>query len=378
MSKQPITVAHVVGGLDPGGAETLLIDLLRAMLPFGYRFKVFYMVGKGTLRGEIEKLGIETEFLDIPSEKQFWKMPEVAIRLRKSHSQIVHLHVHISRYWLTPAAWLGGARAVFQTLHDTYQHKPAGLRYVRALEKINLHLATAEIAVSERVRDFFVHEFRLPTPKLLVIYNGVRPTLDQSTPVDRAMIGLAVDDFAIATVANLTVRKKGYEILLPAFYEIKKNLPAAKLLIMGEGALRPWMENWIAEHGLENSIRLLGLRADVRHLLPLFDLFVLPSLWEGMPISIIEAMFAGLPIVTTEVGGNLELLDLGRSGVLVPPADPQALCKAILALAADRQRMQHLGSMARERAHAHFTIERMAQQIHALYRQTLSRQQVSE
>jgi glycosyltransferase involved in cell wall biosynthesis len=151
----------------------------------------------------------------------------------------------------------------------------------------------------------------------------------------RRELGLSVDDFVILAVGRLS-RQKGFDILLEAFARAVDSMDSARLLIIGEGEDRAALTNTISRSGRGGQITLMGARSDIDHLLGAADLFVLPSRWEGLPLALLEALAAGLPIIATNVGDVLWAT--GRDGaVLIPPEDASALAAAICSLAGDAE-----------------------------------------
>ena len=140
-----------------------------------------------------------------------------------------------------------------------------------------------------------------------------------------------------------------------------------KLWLVGDGPLRPAVEKAIVKMGLERKVLFLGIRDDVPKLLAASDLFVLSSDYEGVPLAVLEAMAAGKPVVATAVGGVPELIEDGKTGILVPPRNPETLAKGILRLVKDADLRQRMGKAARERAQERFDISRTAREYETLY-----------
>jgi len=169
----------------------------------------------------------------------------------------------------------------------------------------------------------------------------------------------------LARVPRLS-HEKGVDVLIEAFARVREHVPEAELVLVGDGAERQTLEKRATELGLADHIRFFGMRDDVAQLLIDFDLFVLPSRTEGLPLTVLEAMAAGLPIVATAVGGVPQALRHGKTGVLVPPEEPEALAQAIVRLAANGQHMAHLGDAARKEYEAHYAISRMVNAYEAI------------
>ena len=180
----------------------------------------------------------------------------------------------------------------------------------------------------------------------------------------------------IGTVGRLA-EVKDQLTLVRAFAEVLRQSPAhrdrLRLVIVGDGPLRPAVEACIQEEGIEPWVWLAGDRDDVPELLRLFDLFVLPSLGEGISNTILEAMATGLPVVATRVGGNPELVDDGVTGALVPVSDPAAMARAIADYIQDQERMRQHGAAGRVKVAENFTWERCTEEYLSVYDELLGR-----
>jgi glycosyltransferase involved in cell wall biosynthesis len=177
--------------------------------------------------------------------------------------------------------------------------------------------------------------------------------------------------FVVTTVCRL-FRPRDFETLLYAFRRVLDRLPRAHLLIVGDGPLRPQVEGLVASLHLENHVHLLGMRRDVPQILRATDVLVLSSKgWEGLPLTVLEAMASSLPVVASDVGGTREAIVNGETGLLFPPGDAMALAQSILTLADDPLRVQQMGQRGLARVREHFTFQRMARETAALYEQLL-------
>jgi glycosyltransferase involved in cell wall biosynthesis len=177
-------------------------------------------------------------------------------------------------------------------------------------------------------------------------------------------------------VGNL-IERKGHAVLLHALAAIggRGTHVPWRLAIAGEGVERPRLEALTREYGLTDRVRLLGARNDIPDLQAGADVFVMPSLWEGLPLAVLEAMVAGKPIVASRTSGIPEAIEDGRQGVLVPPGDVQALADALWRLMNEPELRASLGRAALERARSRFTIAAMVDQYERLYRQYLAQSQ---
>jgi glycosyltransferase involved in cell wall biosynthesis len=213
--------------------------------------------------------------------------------------------------------------------------------------------------------------------QVVAIPNGV-PT-DRAKPRRsredvRAELGLG-DEFTILSTGRLA-EQKGLEYLIHAAVHLRQDLPHARILLAGDGPLGNKLASLVSSLGLEDTVTLLGRRADVGDLLAASDLVVLPSRWEGLSISLLEAMAAGRPIVTTSIGSNREVTNDGEAALLVPPKDVASLAEAIRSLANDAPRLHELGRRGQEVQRERYGLPRMLDAYMAEYDRLLKRESV--
>jgi glycosyltransferase involved in cell wall biosynthesis len=301
--------------------------------------------------------------------------------LRELSIDIIHAHLSDSTLLSIPAARRAGVPCVCATVHSVVLTEQRGLLSPREwLQRvaINRMFARADriIAVSNGVFRAIRSHTRIPRERILTIPNGVEPNpfaRHEDRHTLRPLLDLPPDRPLVVTVGRLT-REKGHSYLQDALASI----PASQrplTLIVGDGPEREELEARNRAMDLAEDIRFLGNRRDVPALLSAADLFVLSSLWEGLPLVLLEAMAAGLPAVVTAVGGNPEVVEDGVSGVLVPAGDEQALAAAVLSLLNNPLRRQHMGQAARERFERYFSMRRFIEAHESLYEKMLAQQQ---
>jgi len=215
------------------------------------------------------------------------------------------------------------------------------------------------IAVSQAIADMLAGQGVLPAGRLEVIPNGVDFSEDQASPDRtrmRARFGFSPDDTILVVVARL-VRLKGHLFLLEAMARLKADRPGLRCLLLGDGPMRAELETRVRQLGLASDVVFAGEIDDVLDVLPACDIFVLPSLWEGMPVAVIEAMGAGLPVVATKVSGTPEVVVDGVTGLLVPPNDAAALAVAVAGVIDDPATRFRLAAAGRHHARAAFSFD---------------------
>jgi glycosyltransferase involved in cell wall biosynthesis len=276
--------------------------------------------------------------------------------LRRLHPAVVHVNATDQRDALGALAIAAAGRApAVATVHLVL---PRRARWRERLAIAALGRMAAVIAVSEGSAVALRERGITPT----VVRNGLRPAaLDADA---RAVLGLRDEDLVIGGIGRLDVQK-GWDVLVRAAGTVTSVHPRAVFVVVGDGPERAALEQ------AGGDVRFTGPVPDAARLLGAFDVLAMPSRYEGLPLVAIEAMHAGVPIVATPVGGVPELV--GEDAVLVPVDDDGALAAALLELAGDPERRRRLGESARRRAGEHFTDERMAAEIGAVYAAVTSR-----
>ncbi|MGQ0721230.1 MAG: glycosyltransferase [Candidatus Eiseniibacteriota bacterium] len=365
--KRPLRVMQIALRLDPGGAERLIVDLARK-LPPGYESLVCCLDSPGEWGAMLAAEGMPVFAL----QRESGFRPSVAWRIaslvRRHRVGVLHAHQYTPYVYGSLATMLApGVRLVFTEHGRLSDAGPSSKR--RLVNPWLARIPGARFAVCRELREFLIAE-GFPARSLGVIYNGIdlggRPEPAGRAPA-RARLSLPPDRFVIGTVARLDP-VKDHAALLEACATIRAAVPSAHLVLVGDGPERAALERRAGELGVLEAVTFAGSRADARLLLPGFDLYVNSSRYEGVSLTIIEAMAAGLPVVATRVGGTPEVIDDGRTGVLVPPGDPSALAAAAVDLARDPSRRRLLAAAARDEAERRFALERMLEEYAAVYR----------
>lgn len=364
---RPKRVLHVVGSSKFGGDSVLVVELARAARDRG--FAVDILATDPHFQDLIRQNGIGLVDLDVIRReiRPAWDLSGL-VRLSGflSRTPYTIVHTHTSKPGVVGrlAAHHNRVPAIVHTVHlfGFHEGSPRIPSAVYAgIERRAAHWCDRIITVSEYHRDWALR-VGIGTPeKVVAIPNGVpdhRAAADVDPRLVRASLGLGDDDFVIVSTGRLA-EQKGLEYLIRAMPAVLSAVPDAVVLLAGEGPLIVPLSRLVDELGLASRVRLLGFRADVADLLTAADLVALPSLWEGLSISLLEAMAAGRPVVTTTIGSNREVTRDGAVADLVPPKDAAALATAVISLAGDPQRREALGRAARTEQQTRYTIDRM-------------------
>ncbi len=365
-------VMHLIASLDWGGAERVVADLARRLDPSRYEPVVCYLQGEGALRSELERHGVEV--VRLPDRARFDPRTAMAVAAVARARSINLLHLHIPRpaFWGSWGARLARVTHLVYTEHTIHEAYPL---WLRVLLPTVVRRANAVVCVSEAARRSLQRRFPWAGAKLRTIHNGIDPDAERMQPRRtrlevRAELQVAQHQPLLINLANLHPYK-GHSDLLLALQEVRRQCPDARAVIVGSGALEAQLRAQAAALGLGDCVQLLGHRDDVADLLAASDLFVLSSLVEGLPISILEAMAQGLPCIVTDVGGCSELVQDGETGLVVPPREPQELAAAVVALLRDPSRVGQMGAASRQRVKERFSLRICAQRHERLYEELL-------
>jgi glycosyltransferase involved in cell wall biosynthesis len=371
-----LRVMEMIDRPSLGGGQTALL-LLAGNLD-RRRFEVTISAsGSGPLAEEAGRMGIP--YYPVPLGKRPGLRPirEIAQVLRANRVDLLHTHGGIAGLYGRSAARRAGTPAVVHTLHGIhYLHyrNPLLRRLYVLLERRYSRLTDRLVLVCQSdLRQARRHRLA-PEEKMSVILNGadIRPdSRARDSARLRSELGWTAGLTVVGTVSRLH-RQKGVVNFLRAAPAIQAAFPELRFAVVGDGPEGKTLRREARGLGLEGRFLFLGERKDAASILALFDLFVLPSLWEGLPFVIVEAAALGRPIVATAVDGVPEMLEDGRTGLLVPPGDPAALAEAVIRLLRNGDEARRLGEAARALVPPRFPLRRMIDQTERLYLDVLA------
>jgi len=361
-------IMHLVLSLRPGGRGTTILDLCQ--YADRARFDPFVCCLEEQGRPDAELRGVRVVVLGKKPGLDLAAVPRLARLIRHEAVQLVHAHEGASLFYGALAGRLAGRPAVVNTYHRS-RDVDTRTSLDRLRNRCLLRLVDAMTAVSHGNRDVFCRAHRVDPSRVHVINSAIdtRPFTDVAVDVaaKKAELGLPSACRVIGAAGHMNTPEKGYEHLLRAFSRVAARAPDVELLITGDGPLRPQYERLAGELGIVSRARFLGFRPDMPELYRVFDVFALASVYEAFGLVSVEAMCAGKAVVATNVGGIPDIVVDGETGVLVPPADPERLAEAILALLNEPGRAAELGRKGKERALRHFGLQRMIDDYEKLY-----------
>jgi glycosyltransferase involved in cell wall biosynthesis len=363
-----IRVVFVVNGFAVGGGEKKLLELVEKIQKthaHAFRVTVCSVGQGGPLEPEFRKTGVRTVVFHKRGKYDVSLIWKVARLLREEKADLVQTTLFYADVIGSLAAKLAGVRRVVSWEAIT---QPYGWKHMTAY-RLAAKGFGCSVAVSKAIQNKVVVERHVPRHKTRTIHYGIdlnrfRPKRNVKV---REELGLRSGDTALGTVARFT-EQKGHTVLLDAAPVVLKAFPRAHFIFAGDGPLRETLQAQSERLGLMGRVHFLGFRSDVPEMLNAFDVFVLPSLYEGLPNAVLEAMACGLPVVATRVDGTPEAVVHGESGLLVDPADPRRLADALVRVLSNARLRNRLGRAARKRVETRFGLDAQITEFLELYR----------
>jgi glycosyltransferase involved in cell wall biosynthesis len=354
-------VTHVVEALGRGGLERV-VATLAAHASTRYTIEILALCGTGPLADEIVATGVPVRALTL---RDYYprSVLRAARALRASRPDLVHTHGHFAGVVGRLAARLLGVRAVVHHLHTSDSTlRPRHRRLERLLARRSARIVCCSAAVARHAAE----DLGLPRALLEIVPNGIDPPPSGATR-DEARRVLGVPRGLLVGCVGSLVPHKGQEVLLDALPLLPPALAETTVCLVGEGPQRQSLEAR-AGRVAPGRVIVCGERADARRLLPGFDLLAAPSRGrEGLGLAVLEAMDAALPVVASRVGGLPEVVEDGRTGLLVPEGDADALAAAIASILQRADRGAALGAAGKDRVERDFRAPRMTAHIESLY-----------
>ncbi len=353
----------MITDLDTGGAERALVNLVTRLDRTRWQPSVICLDKPSDLNAPLVEAGIEVVNLCVDRRRPLQAIFKLAREFRRLRPQLVQSFLFHANLASRLAAVFAGRPPVVCGIRVAEREKAWHLK----LDRWTNFLTVGSVCVSEGVKRFSETNGGLPAAKLVVIPNGIdTATYDQSVKLKRDDLGLADSDVVALFVGRLT-RQKDVSTLLKASAEVARVDPRFHLVIVGDGPDRAMTEEQACGlFDLTGRVHWLGRRGDIPELLALSDYLVLPSLWEGMPNVVLEAMAARRAVVATNVEGSDELVIPGETGWLVPAGDASALVNAMRE-ACNRENSHTRGVAGRERIEKMFTMDRVVEAYEAVW-----------
>ncbi|MFC2053201.1 glycosyltransferase [Chloroflexota bacterium] len=370
MSK--VLISYLITDLSTGGSPLALQRLLSAIDRNRFNPSVIcFFYRDGYIANEIKNLHIPVINLRMTNKGRFDIILRLSRLLHDTKPDILHT-------WLFHANITGrilGRLNKVPIIIASRRSVNIGGVWRETLMRRTSGMNDKIIAVSEAARKAEIERSNVSSDKVVTIYNGLDPSPYNSVSDEaglelRNSLGIPDDALLLGAIGRLHP-SKGFNDLISAMVQLKAENNSIRLLIVGEGKLLNYLKLHVYNNNLSETIKFTGMRNDIPVILSALNVLVSPSLWEGLPNVVLEAMAAGKPVVATSVGGTPEAVVDGVTGLLVPPQNPEALANAILLLLENSELRIRMGRAGRERVLNHFSIQRMVKRTEQLYQELM-------
>jgi glycosyltransferase involved in cell wall biosynthesis len=361
---KPVVLAELAGSAGYGGGERYL-ELLFDRLDRTQFSPLLICPEPGPFVGKMTAKGIPTDVVHLAPLFNPFALMRLAWLLRRKNVMILQTHGARANVYGRLAAWLAGVPCVVSTVHNSirnYDVSPIKRWIYRSLLRLTLPQADRIICVSDALRRDVLTDCPAAAPLTMTVWNGVDPAwFSAHGNRDKIRKEWHVGEGPVLlTVARLT-KEKGHRFLIEALPRVLAEWPSLVCLFVGEGEFREALRNLAREKGVEQSCRFAGARNDLVDWYAAADVVVLPSLSEGFPFVVLEALAMSCPVVATDVNGVSEIIYDGSTGLLVPPRNSQALEAAIRTMLRDPGLAARLGKAGQQEVAARFTVGKMVQ-----------------
>src|SRR3990172_1234969 len=372
---QPTPILFLASKLALGGAERVIYRLLRDLDRRRFKPIACCLYDKGEIGQEIEsRLGM-TVYSDLMGHRlDPWVARRLVPIMRRQNVKVIYmLNTPLVQFWGTVCAKMAGVPVTVSAVHTTI--RAGHTRRGALLDRLTFPFMDAIVALANTHKELLVQTRGAPADRVAVVGNGIdlEEFLDGAPAGEkRESLELGPDVPIIGVVARL-VPGKGIETFLRAAEIVLRSIPQAHFLVVGEGPERARLEGVAQRLEISSSIHFLGHRRDVADIVPLFDVALLTSdpVFETFPLAVLEYMAAAKPVVATRVGSVAEMVAEGRTGFLVPPADPEACANAVLTLLRNPDQARAFGMAGRQRLEAEFTTQVMVERTEDLLERLL-------
>jgi glycosyltransferase involved in cell wall biosynthesis len=369
-----INVLHIYQNSKIGGIQQQILSVVRGYDREKFNPAVCCFGPKMELGEEIEKAGIDFVALNRQRYNKFsiGIIVDLYRLMKEKNIHVLRTHKYRANLYGRIAGKLAGVPVIIASEHNIYRDEKEKRFIRRATNKILAMVTDKMVTVSDAIRKDILRYDRVSPSKIMVLHNGVdteRFKAGVNFSDTRKQFAMSKDDVVIGFVGRLVINK-GLNYLIEAVALLKKN-DNVKLLIVGDGSLMEELKQMAKDKGLEESVIFTGLRRDITDILSSIDIFVLSSIKEGFPNSLLEAMAMGKPVVATAVGGIPEVIDHEINGLLVQPVDIEGLAAAIKTVIDNPLMAKNMGIAARDFIVKNYSIIATVRKWEALYKSLL-------
>ncbi|MBC8553087.1 MAG: glycosyltransferase family 4 protein [Candidatus Brocadiales bacterium] len=374
-------ILYVFDNLEFGGGERVFAQIINKLCRDKYKVTVACMP-EGIFMERIKGSGASVKPIDMSSKFNFKVILQLANLIKEQRIDIVHSQGARADFFARLSAKLARVPVVISTVPmpvDGFDVNPIKKFIYIVLNKFSERFVDKFIVVSEALKDVMIERHKVDPQKVAMIYNGIEINeyrIDEAEKVIHGKLGLMEEiglksDVPVIGVIGRLVWQKGFEYFIEAIPGVLNKFKDAKFLVVGEGLLEEELKAVSKKLKIDDKISFTGFRRDIKEILATIDIFVIPSLLEGLPMILLEAMGMGKPIVATDIDGIKEVLENGKTGLLVPPRDTVALTDAIVNLLIYRDQAHQMGINARRVVEEKFGVDIMVEKVEDVYEDLL-------
>jgi Glycosyltransferase len=371
---------YVFDNIEFGGGERVFAQIINRLSGKKYKIMVACLP-TGEFIEKIEGSGAQIKSVDMRNRFNPGVIWQLSSLIKREGVDIVHSQGARADFFARVAAKLAGAPVVVSTVPmpvEGFDVSPIRKLIYTVFNRFSERFVDRFMVVSDALEKMMIETHRIEPQRVVKIYNGIEE--DEYCMADKEIVNRSSyfrkefgleDDIPIVGVIGRLVWQKGFEYFIEAIPEVLKKFKEARFLLVGEGELKDALAAKCKRLKLGDKIIFTGFRSDIKDILASIDVFVMPSLLEGLPMILLETMAMAKPIVATEIDGIKEILYNGEAGLLVPPKDPKALSDAIIDMLIHRDKAYQMGMAARKIVEGRFGVDVMVQKVEDVYEELL-------
>ena len=367
-----VNILYVIDNLTFGGGERGFAQIIGRLSRERYRIFVACK-NRGVFWEKLKEYKVIGYPMDMGNRFNVFTIRYLTTIIREEKIHIVHSQGGRADFFARVAARLAKISKIVSTVQmpvEGYDVSPLRKAVYVILDRFTERFVDKFIVVSEALRRTLIEGHKIPPEKVVRIYNGIEldkydPELYSREKV-RKELRIGPDIPLVGAIGRL-VWQKGFPFFIQAASYVLRAIPNAKFLLVGDGPLRSELERMVGDLGMTKDFIFTGFREDIPEVLAALDVLVLSSLREGLPMILLEGMAMARPVVATDIEGIAEVVEHNKTGILVPPEDPQALAEGIIALLRDKDKARRMGQAGRKRVEEKFSVEEMVRRTQGVY-----------
>jgi len=361
-------VLHVIYSFTTGGAEEVIVNYARAYNRKKYNFYVCIITDGDHMIDKLKKTGVKVYVLKKTKRLDLNTFKQIRNIIKTNHIDILHMHNPPAQNYALLPSFFSPVKIRLRTEHNIY-YKNRVMKFYGVVNYFLTFFQDMVIACSKKVHKSQLNDYKLPRSKVVTIENGIDGSVfEKQVDADylEKELGIKRKRYVSITVGNL-IKQKGHSFLIEAAEQVVKQRQDMMFLIVGGGKLESVLAAQIQEKGLQEHVFLTGKRPDIPELLSQSDIFLLSSLWEGLPIVLLEAMAAKTAIIATDVGGNAEVVRDGQTGILIPAKNALIMAEEVLQLIDNIELKKKMSENAHRLFLEKYSVSTMMQKTESLY-----------